>query len=41
MLAVIFLAVLVIATLMGPISTLSSIKKMNKDELGLLLRQND
>lgn len=40
-LAVIFLAVLVIATLMGPISTLSSIKKMNKDELGLLLRQND
>lgn len=40
-LAVIFLAVLIIATLMGPISTLSSIKKMNKDELGLLLRQND
>lgn len=40
-LVVIFLAVLIIATLMGPISTLRSIKKMNKDELGLLLRQND
>lgn len=40
-LAVIFVLVFAIGTLMGPISSLISIKKMNQEELGLLLRQND
>lgn len=40
-LLIIFAAVLLIGTLMGPISSMFSIKKMNKEELGLLLRQND
>lgn len=39
--AIIFVAVLAIGTLMGPISSLASIKKMNEEELGLLLKQND
>lgn len=39
--AIIFASVLAIGTLMGPISSLASIKKMNREELGLLLRQND
>lgn len=40
-LAIIFIAVLAIGTIMGPLSSLISIKKMNAEELGLLLRQND
>lgn len=40
-LIIIFIAVLLIGTLMGPISSIISIGKMNKEELGLLLRQND
>lgn len=39
--AIIFASVLAIGTLMGPISSLASIKKMNEEELGLLLKQND
>lgn len=39
--AIIFASVLAIGTLMGPISSLVSIKKMNEEELGLLLKQND
>ena len=40
-LAIIFIAVFAIGTIMGPLSSLISIKKMNAEELGLLLRQND
>ena len=40
-LAIIFVAVFAIGTIMGPLSSLISIKKMNAEELGLLLRQND
>ena len=40
-LAIIFIAVFAIGTVMGPLSSLSAIKKMNEEELGLLLRQND
>lgn len=40
-LLIIFIAVLLIGTLMGPISSMFAIGKMNKEELGLLLRQND
>ena len=40
-LAIIFVAVFAIGTIMGPLSSLFSIKKMNAEELGLLLRQND
>ena len=40
-LAIIFAAVFAIGTIMGPLSSLISIKKMNAEELGLLLRQND
>lgn len=40
-LAIIFIAVFTIGTIMGPLSSLISIKKMNAEELGLLLRQND
>lgn len=39
--AIIFIAVFAIGTIMGPLSSLISIKKMNAEELGLLLRQND
>ena len=40
-LAIIFIAVFAIGTVMGPLSSLRSIRKMNAEELGLLLRQND
>lgn len=40
-LAIIFIDVFAIGTIMGPLSSLISIKKMNAEELGLLLRQND
>ena len=40
-LAIIFIAVFAIGTIMGPLSSLKKKKKMNAEELGLLLRQND